>query len=31
MTTKKIGTQTAAMANPPSLAARANVVGKKEG
>ena len=31
MTTKKIGTQTAAMANPPSLAAWANVAGKKEG
>ena len=31
MTTKKIGTQTAALANPPSLAAWANVVGKKEG
>ena len=31
MTTKKIGTQTAALANPPSLAAWANVAGKKEG
>ena len=31
MTTKKIGTQTAAMANPPSLAGWANVAGKKEG
>ena len=31
MTTKKIGTQTAVMANPPSLAAWANVAGKKEG
>ena len=31
MTTKKIGVQTAAMANPPSLAGWANVVGKKEG
>ena len=31
MTTKKIGTQTAALANPPTLAAWANVVGKKEG
>ena len=31
MTTKKTGVQTAALANPPSLAAWANVVGKKEG
>lgn len=31
MTTKKIGTQTAALANPPSLAGWANVAGKKEG
>ena len=31
MTTKKIGTQTAALANPPTLAGWANVVGKKEG
>lgn len=31
MTTKKLGTQTAALANPPTLAAWANVVGKKEG
>ena len=29
MTTKKIGTQTAALANPPSLAAWANVVGQE--
>ena len=31
MTTKKIGTQTAALANPPTLASWANVAGKKEG
>mgnify|MGYP002512379835 FL=1 len=31
MSTKKIGTQTAALANPPSLAGWANVAGKKEG
>ena len=31
MTTKKLGTQTAALAHPPTLAAWANVVGKKEG
>ena len=31
MTTKKIGTQTAALANPPTLAGWANVAGKKEG
>ena len=31
MTTKKIGAQTAALANPPSLAGWANVAGKKEG
>ena len=31
MTTKKIGMQTAALANPPALASWANVVGKKEG
>lgn len=31
MTTKKLGSQTAALANPPTLAAWANVVGKKEG
>ena len=31
MTTKKIGAQTAALANPPSFAGWANVVGKKEG
>lgn len=31
MTTKKIGTQTAVLANPPTLAAWANVAGKKEG
>ena len=31
MTTKKIGSQTAALANPPTLAAWANVAGKKEG
>ena len=31
MKTKKIGTQTAALANPPSLAGWANVAGKKEG
>ena len=31
MTTKKIGMQTAALANPPTLASWANVVGKKEG
>ncbi|MCI8869589.1 MAG: stage V sporulation protein AD [Lawsonibacter sp.] len=31
MTTKKLGRQTAALANPPSLAGHANVVGKKEG
>ncbi len=31
MTTKKIGSQTAALANPPALAAWANVAGKKEG
>ena len=31
MTTKKLGVQTAALANPPTLAAWANVVGKKEG
>ena len=31
MTTKKIGAQTAALSNPPSLAAWANVAGKKEG
>ncbi|MCI8303447.1 MAG: stage V sporulation protein AD [Lawsonibacter sp.] len=31
MTTKKLGTQTAALANPPSLAGWANVAGKKEG
>ena len=31
MTTKKIGAQTAALVNPPTLAAWANVAGKKEG
>ena len=31
MTTKKLGAQTAALANPPSFAGHANVVGKKEG
>lgn len=31
MTTKKLGSQTAVLANPPTLAAWANVVGKKEG
>ena len=31
MTTKKIGRQTVALANPPSIAGHANVVGKKEG
>lgn len=31
MTTKKLGSQTAALANPPSFAGHANVVGKKEG
>ena len=31
MTTKKLGSQTAVLANPPSLAGHANVVGKKEG
>ena len=31
MTTKKLGTQTAALAHPPSFVGRANVVGKKEG
>ena len=31
MTTKKIGAQTAALANPPSFAGWANVAGKKEG
>ena len=30
MTTKKLGSQTAVLANPPSLAGHANVVGKKE-
>jgi len=31
MTTKKLGSQTAALANPPSFAGHANVAGKKEG
>ena len=31
MTTKKLRSQTAALANPPSFAGHANVVGKKEG
>ena len=31
MTTKKLGTQTVALAHPPSFVGRANVVGKKEG
>ncbi|MEA4932178.1 MAG: stage V sporulation protein AD [Lawsonibacter sp.] len=31
MTTKKLGSQTVALANPPSFAGHANVVGKKEG
>ena len=31
MTTKKLGRQTVALANPPSFAGHANVVGKKEG
>lgn len=31
MTTKKLGKQTVALANPPSIAGHANVVGKKEG
>lgn len=31
VTTKKMGTQTVAFSNPPSLAGYANVVGKKEG
>ena len=31
MTTKKIGKQTVALAQPPSIAGHANVVGKKEG
>jgi len=31
MTTKKKGKQTVALANPPSIAGHANVVGKKEG
>lgn len=31
MTTKKLGNQTVALANPPSFAGHANVVGKKEG
>ena len=31
MTTKKLGRQTVAFANPPSIAGHANVVGKKEG
>lgn len=31
MTTKKLGSQTAALANPPSFVSHANVVGKKEG
>ncbi|MCI9393597.1 MAG: stage V sporulation protein AD [Oscillospiraceae bacterium] len=31
METKKIGAQTAALANPPTIAGHANVVGKKEG
>ncbi len=31
MTTKKLGKQTAVLANPPSFAGHANVVGKKEG
>jgi len=31
MTTKKIGKQTVALANPPSIIGHANVVGKKEG
>ena len=31
MTTKKLGKQTVAFANPPSIAGHANVVGKKEG
>ncbi len=31
MTTKKLGGQTAALANPPSFAGHANVAGKKEG
>ena len=30
-TTKKLGRQTAALANPPSIAGHACVVGKKEG
>lgn len=31
MATKKLGSQSAALANPPSFLGRANVVGKKEG
>ena len=31
MTTKNIGKQTVALAQPPSIAGYANVVGKKEG
>ena len=31
MVTKKLGSQTAALSNPPSIAGFANVVGKKEG
>ena len=31
MTTKKLGRQTAALSNPPSIAGHACVVGKKEG
>lgn len=31
MATKKLGSQTVALANPPSFAGHANVVGKKEG
>lgn len=31
MTTKKLGSQTVVLANPPSFAGHANVVGKKEG
>jgi len=31
MTTKKLGRQTVALGNPPSIAGHANVVGKKEG
>ena len=31
MTTKKLGSQTAALASPPSFAGWANVAGKKEG